>query len=87
MFCVIALGALWHPLGVVHFLVCATRVLQRDSKKLQKQFKTSGLEHFWGILLGEANLDHMDNRRVPMQRETRFSFLRSVLMQRGAHFH
>ena len=52
MFCKIALGALWHPLGVVHFLVCAPRVLQWDSKKLQKQFKTNGLEHFWGILLG-----------------------------------
>ena len=52
MFCAIALGALWHPLGVVHFLVCATRVLQWDSKKLQKQFKTNGLEHFGGILLG-----------------------------------
>ncbi|MEC9173050.1 MAG: hypothetical protein VYC97_10670, partial [SAR324 cluster bacterium] len=48
----IALGALWHPLGGVHFLVCATRVLQWDSKKLQKQFKTNGLGHFLGILLG-----------------------------------
>ena len=39
-----------------------------------------------GDPFGEANLDHMDNKRVPMQRETRCSFLRSVLMQRGAHF-
>ena len=52
MFCAIALGALWRPLGVVHFLVCATRVLQWDSKKLQKHFKTHGLGHFGGILLG-----------------------------------
>ncbi len=52
MFCAIALGALWHPLGVVHFLVCASRVLQWDSKKLQKHFKTNGLGHFGGILLG-----------------------------------
>ena len=36
---------------------------------------------FW-----EANLDHTDNKCVPMQRETRFSCLRSVPMQRGAHF-
>ena len=28
----------------------------------------------------------MDNKCVPMQRETRFSFLQSVPMQRGAHF-
>ena len=52
MFCAIALGALWRPLGVVHFLVCATRVLQWGSKKLQKQFKTNGLGRFGGILLG-----------------------------------
>jgi len=52
MFCAIALGALWRLLGVIHFLVCATRVLQWDSKKLQKQFKTHGLGHFGGILLG-----------------------------------
>ena len=52
MFCAIALGALWRPLGVVHFLVCATRVLQWGSKKLQKQFKTHSLGHFGGILLG-----------------------------------
>ena len=52
MFCAIALGALWHPLGVVHFLVCANRVLRWASKKLQKQFKTNGLRHFGGILFG-----------------------------------
>ena len=52
MFCAIALGALWCPLGVVHFLVCATRVLQWGSKKLQKQLKTNGLGRFGGIPLG-----------------------------------
>ena len=52
MFCAIALGALWRPLGVVHFLVCATRVLQWASKKLQKQFKTTGLGRFGGIFFG-----------------------------------
>ena len=52
MFCAIALGALWRPLGVVHFLVCANRVLQWGSKKFQKQFKTNGLRRFGGILFG-----------------------------------
>ena len=52
MFCAIALGALWRPLGVVHFLVCANRVLRWASKKVQKQFKTNGLRRFGGILFG-----------------------------------
>ena len=46
------MAALWRPLGLLHFLVCATRVLQWGSKKLQKQFKTNGLGRFGGILLG-----------------------------------
>ena len=33
-------------------MVCATRVLQWDSPKLQKHFKTNGLGQFFGILLG-----------------------------------
>ena len=52
MFCAIALGALWRPLGVAHVLLCATRVLQWDSQKLQKHIKSNGLAHVWGILLG-----------------------------------
>ena len=49
MFCAIALGALWCPLGVVHFLVCATRVLQWGSKKLQKHVN----KNKWGKSLNE----------------------------------
>ena len=41
---------------------------------------------FWGDPFWEANLDHTDNKCVPMQRETRFSYLQSAPMQRGAHF-
>ena len=51
MFCAIALGALWRPLGVALCLLCATRVLQWDSQKLQKHVKTNGLGRFLGILL------------------------------------
>ena len=46
------MGALWRPLGLPHFLVCATRVLQWGSNKRQKQFKISDLERFLGTLLG-----------------------------------
>ena len=45
------MGALWRPLGLPHFLVCATRVLQWGSTKRQKQFKISGLGCFLGTLL------------------------------------
>ena len=83
MFCAIALGALWCPLEVVHFLVCATRVLQWGSKKLQKHFKTHSLGRFGGIFFLETSLD---KTCVPMQRGARFSFLQSVPMQRVAHF-
>ena len=46
------MGALGRPLGLLHFLVCATRVLQWASNKRQKQFKINGLGHFFGSLLG-----------------------------------
>ena len=46
------MGALWRPLGLLHFLVCATRVLQWASNKRQKQFKINGLGRFLGTLLG-----------------------------------
>ena len=45
----------WELFGVHlgwSILVCATRVLQWDSKKFQKHFKTNGLGRFWGTLLG-----------------------------------
>ena len=45
------MGALWRPLGLPHFLVCATRVLQWGSTKRQKQFKINGLGCFLGTLL------------------------------------
>ena len=80
------MGALWHPLGLPHFLVCATRVLQWGSNKHQKQLKINGLGRFGGTLLGETNLEHPDQKHVPMQRGARFIFSGSVLMQRGARF-
>ena len=46
------MGALWRPLGLPHFLVCATRVLQWGSKKEQNQFTINGLGRFGGTLLG-----------------------------------
>ena len=45
------MGALWRPLGLPHFLVCATRVLQWGSTKRQKQFKINGLGCFLGTVL------------------------------------
>jgi len=85
LFCAIALGALWGPLGVVH-LLCAQLGCSNGAPKSLK----NKLKHMvWDVLgdpFGETNLDHMDKTCVPMQRETRFSFLQSVPMQRGAHF-
>ena len=46
------MAALWRPLGLLHFLVCPTRVLQWSSKKRQKHIKINGLGRFWGTLLG-----------------------------------
>ena len=40
---------------------------------------------FWDPV-GETNLDHSDQKHVPMQRGARFAFSGSVLMQRGARF-
>ena len=54
-----------------------------------KNFKNMIKHMVWDVLGGffrETNLDHTDNKCVPMQRETRFSFLQSAPMQRGAHF-
>ena len=39
-----------------------------------------------GDPFGETNLDHPDQKRVPMQRGDRFAFSGSVPMQRGARF-
>ena len=52
MFCAIALGALWHPLGVVSFCVCALRVLQWSLRKGQKVFKNNGLGDLFGTRFG-----------------------------------
>ena len=41
---------------------------------------------FFGDPVGETNLDHSDQKHVPMQRGARFGFAGSVLMQRGARF-
>ena len=39
-----------------------------------------------GDPFGETNLDHSDQKHVPMQRGARFGFAGSVLMQRDARF-
>ena len=41
---------------------------------------------FGGDPFGETNLDHPDQKHVPMQRGARFIFSGSVLMQRDARF-
>ena len=46
------MAALWHPLGLLHFLVCPHRVLQWGSKKRPKWLKINGLGHCLGTLLG-----------------------------------
>ena len=81
MFGAIAWGALWRPLGVVHFLVCTKWVLRWTSKNVQKQFKINGLERFRGTHFGGP----ISAKSVPMQRGARFQVFRSVPMQRGAH--
>ena len=53
MFCAIALGALWNPLGVVSFCVCTLRVPQWSLKENQKVFKNHGLVIFGGPVLGD----------------------------------
>ena len=78
------MGALWRPLGLPHFLVCATRVLQWGSNKRPKQFKNKWFGTFFWDPFGETNLDHPAQKHVPMQRGARFIFSGSVLMQRGA---
>ena len=81
MFGAIALGALWRPLGVIHFLVCTKWVLRRTSKNVQKHLKINGLERFRGTHLGGP----IWARSVPMQRGARFQVFRRIPMQRGAH--
>ena len=82
MFGAIALGALSSPLGLVHFSVCATRVIRWGSKKDQKHIKMNGLSCFRGSHFGRP----IWAKSVPMQRGARFQFFRSVPTQRGAHF-
>ena len=41
---------------------------------------------FFGDPFAETNLDHPDQKHVPMQRGARFAFSGSVPMQRGARF-
>ena len=82
MFGAIVLGAVWHPLELIHFLVCTKWVLRWTSKNAQKHVKINCLErfrgtHFWGPISAKS---------VPMQRGAHFAFSRSVPMQRGARF-
>ena len=46
------MGALGRPLGLIHFFMCATRVLRWGPKKLQKHLKTHGFQLFLGTHLG-----------------------------------
>ena len=59
------MGALWRLLGLLHLLVCATRVLQWGSKKRPKQFEINGLGMFFCDPFGETNLDHSDRNTFP----------------------
>ena len=78
MFCAIALGALWRPLGVVQFLVCAIRVLQWGSKKLQKHIKTNGLGRFGGILLGRPTWTIRTTNAFPCSARLVFHFCKAL---------
>ena len=49
VFCVIALAALWHPVGVISFCVCMPRVLQWSPKKCQQVFENNGVGDSSGI--------------------------------------
>ena len=82
MFGAIALGALWRPLDLIHFLVCTKRVLRWMSTNVQKHLNINGLERFRGTHFGGP----ISAKSVPMQRGTRFQVFRSVPMQRGARF-
>ena len=93
MFGEIALGVLGHPLELIHFLVCTTRVLRSGSKKVPKHLKINGLgrfrgTHFWGSNLGEKR-SHAAWRSFSVfpkrSHAARRSFW-SAPMQRGAHF-
>jgi len=80
------MGALRRPLGLLHFLVCATRVLQWGSNNTSKTIKNKRFGAFWGDSFGETNMDHPDTNRVPMECGAHFAFSGSVPMQRGARF-
>ena len=80
------MGALWRPLGLPHFLVCATRVLQWGSNKRQKQFKINGLGRFFGTLLGGPISTIPTKNTFPCSATLVFTFSGSVLMQRDARF-
>ena len=79
------MGALGRPLGLIHFFMCATRVLRWGPKKLQKHLKTNGFQLFSGTHLGRP-IWTMWKKRALMQRGAHFAFLQSVLMQRSARF-
>ena len=81
MFGAIALGALWRPLELIHFLVCTKWVLRWTSKNGQKHLKINGLKRFQGTRFAGP----ISTKSVPMQRGARFQVFRSVPMQRGAH--
>ena len=81
MFGAIALGALWRPLELIHFLMCKKWVFGWSSKNVRNYLKINGLERFQGTHLGGP----IWARSVPMQRGARFQVFQSVPMQRGAH--
>ena len=68
MFRAIALGALWRPLELMHFLVCTKWGLRWISKNVQKHLELIGLERFRGTHFGGS----ISAKSVPMQRGARF---------------
>ena len=60
-------------------MVCATRVLQWGSKKLQKHFKTNGLGRFWGILLGRPTWTIWTTNAFPCSVRLVFHFCKAFL--------
>ena len=64
--CTIAIRALWHPLGLVHFLAPTPRLLQWDSKKQSKAFKTLRFGTFLVDPFGVAHLDLSTANSIPI---------------------
>ena len=82
----LAMAALWRPLGLLHFLVCPTWLLQWGPPLTSELSKSKWFGAFLEDPSGDTNLDHAETKSVPMQRGARFAFYGSAPMQRGARF-